>query len=367
MIDRLTQAGTETQLLALIRGLDRTRFLPFLCLLNGDDAMSRSLEPADCTVVRLGVRSFHHRSALSGAIKLVRFLRRERIAVFQAYFPDSSYFGVPLARLAGVRRIVRTRNNLNHWMTPRHRLLGRLLNPMVSVTIANSEACRQAVLADECPPPESVVVLENGVDLSRFTARSARSAVAGDRRRVGVVANLRPVKGLDVFVQAAARVAQAYPDVLFEIAGEGDQRPELERLARDLGIGDRLLLPGSLADVPRFLDTLDVAVLASRAEGMPNAVLEYMAAGRPIVATAVGGTPQLIEDGVHGLLVAPGDAEAMARAISRILSNPDLASDLGESARLRAETRYSRSAMLERFEEFYAALVGRHADAVALA
>jgi glycosyltransferase involved in cell wall biosynthesis/acetyltransferase-like isoleucine patch superfamily enzyme len=355
MIDRLTAAGTETQLVALIRRLDRTRVQPYLCLLDGADELSRSLEPADCPILRLGVRSLRHPSTTGKALRLARFLRRERIDVLQVYFPDSTYLGVPAARLAGVPHVIRTRNNVNHWMTPTHRRLGRLLNRFVTATVANCEACRRAVIADECPPEGSVVVLENGVDLSRFAEARRRSSRhrGGTPLRVGIVANLRPVKGLDVFNDAASLVAAERADVVFEIAGEGELRAELERQAAERGLADRLTLVGSVADVPAFLAQLDVAVLSSRSEGMSNAILEYMAAGLPIVATAVGGTVHLLEDGVHGLLVPPGDPAALAAAIGRLLRDPALASRLGAAARRRAEECFSREAMVRRFESFY--------------
>jgi glycosyltransferase involved in cell wall biosynthesis len=355
MIDRLTAAGTESQLVALIRHLDRTRVEPYLCLLDGADAHSRALEPDACPVLRLGVRSLHHPTTLVKAWQLARFLRRERIDVLQVYFPDSTYLGVPVGRLAGVPYVIRTRNNLGHWMTPTHRWLGRLCNRLVTVTIANCHACREALLADENPAPQSVVVLENGVDLSRFAA--VPPVRSGRLRCVGAVANLRPVKSLDVFVRAAAAVAAAHPDVVFRIAGEGELRPALARQAAELGLADRLTLPGSVRDIPAFLARLDVAVLCSRAEGMSNAVLEYMVAGRAIVATAVGGTVHLIQDGVHGLLVPPGDAARLAQAVDRLLCDPALAARLGAAARRRAQERYGREAMVRRFEAFYGDLV----------
>jgi len=355
MIDDLNVAGTESQLVRLISSLNRDRVTPYLCLLREGDERSRSLEPPDCPVLRLGVRSLHKVDSLFKGLQFTRFLRRERIDVLQVYFQDSTYLGVPAGRLAGVRQVVRVCNNLNHWMTPAHRMLGRLFNRLVTVTAANCEACRQAVLADDRMSAESVVVLENGVDLERFLAVPpipTQPRVNGGRR-VGVVANLRPVKGLDVFVRAAALLAATHPDVRFEIAGEGEQRPVLEGLARASGLEGRLVLHGSIQDIPGFLAGLDVGVLCSRSEGMSNAVLEYMAAGRPIVATAVGATPQLLQDGVHGLLVPPEDPEALARAMGRLLEDRGLASRLGGAARRRACERFSREAMVRRFETFY--------------
>jgi glycosyltransferase involved in cell wall biosynthesis len=354
LIDELAAAGTETQLLALLRALDRTRFRPYLVLLRGEGPASRALEPDDCPVMRLGVGSLRSPATVVRAVRFIRFLRRERIDVVQTYFPDSSYFGVSCAFLAGVRHRVRTRNNLGHWVTPAHRWLGWALNPLTTATIANCNAARAALLADERPAAGRVHVLENGVDLDRFLALAPP---AGTPRRVGAVANLRAVKGLDVLVAAAAVLKDRFPGVSFHVAGEGEQRPDLARQVDAAGLGGRFHLGGATADVPGFLGGLDVAVLASRAEGMSNAVLEYMAAARPVVATAVGATPELIEDGVHGLLVPPGDPAALAEAVGRLLADRELAGRLAGAARRRAEERYARAAMVRRFEAFYTRLV----------
>jgi glycosyltransferase involved in cell wall biosynthesis len=363
MIDRLAPAGTESQLVALIRRLDRTRVQPFLCLLDGVGPASQALEPADCPVLRLGVERFVRPAALAAAWRLVRFLRRERIDVLQVYFPDSTFLGVPAAVLAGVPYVLRTRNNTGYSQTPSRRRVGRLLNRFVTLTIANCEACRRSLLADEGPAPGSVVVLENGVDLDRFPNPGA--ANPDGTRRVGAVANLRPEKRIDLLADAAARLVAGRPDVVFEVAGEGTCRAALEQQFAEHGLAGRFHLPGSLADVPAFLERLDVAVLCSDHEGMSNAVLEYMAAGRPVVATAVGATAELVQDGVTGLLVPPNDAAALARAIGTLLDDPARAVAMGAAGRRRVEERFSREAMVRRMTAFYERLVGEGVRAVA--
>ena len=173
------------------------------------------------------------------------------------------------------------------------------------------------------------------------------------------MANLRAVKGLDVLVEAAALLRDEFPTVGFRVAGEGDERDRLTHLIRERHLDDRFHLTGVETDVPGFLAQLDVAVLPSRAEGMSNAVLEYMAAARPIVASAVGAMPELLRDEAHGLLVPPGDPAALADRIARLLRDPELARRLGCAARQRAQAQYSRPAMVRRFEEFYTRLVSR--------
>jgi glycosyltransferase involved in cell wall biosynthesis len=354
MIDTLKPAGTETQLLALIRHLDRSRVRPTLCLLNGEEDLSRSLEPRDCPIVRLGVKGLCRPKTAIKAGRLLRFLRRHRIDILQVYFPDSTYLGVPVARLARVPRIVCTRNNIGYWTTPMHRQLGRLSHRLASGLLANCQACGQSVTDSEGLSPKRIAVLENGVDLSRFP-RPLRwpHSGPGKSRRVGIAANLRPVKDLESFVRAAGKLVGIFPEADFHIAGEGELRPALEELMRDLNLTGRVFLPGSIQDMPRFLRDLDIAVLCSRSEGMSNAILEYMAAGKAIVATAVGGNVQLLEHERHGLLVPPGDPGRLADSIGRLLNDPALAVRLAQAARQRIEERFSREVMVRRFEVFY--------------
>ncbi len=355
LIDELAPAGTEMQLLSLLRTLDRRRVAPYLCLLRGTAARSRALEPADCPVVRLGVGSLHSPATLARAWQFARFLRREQIDVVQAYYPDSIYFGLTVARAAGVSHRIRVRNNLGHWLTPRHRWLNRLTNGLVTHNLTNCAAARDALIATESVAPDSVSVLANGVEVDRFAELPLPEDVSP--AHVGMIANLRPVKGLDVFLQAAAIVAQEQPGVRFTIVGEGPLRPELEREAEALGLGGALHLPGSTADVPSFLSGVHVAVLSSHAEGMSNALLEYMTAGRPIVATKVGAAEELIEHEVHGLLVPPRAPRSLASAILDLLRDRGQARRLAQAARRRACDRYSRATTARRFEDFYDCLV----------
>jgi glycosyltransferase involved in cell wall biosynthesis len=354
LIDRLTRGGTESQLLALIRALDRRHVASTLVLLDGTDEESRSLEPDDCPVLRLGLTSLHRPTTFAAAAKLMRFWREHGADIVQTYFLDSSYFGVPLARLAGIRRVVRVRNNLGHWLTPAHRRLGRLLGRLVDVTLTNCEPARQALLEAEGGPERKVAVLENGVDLERFSA--VDDVPGGGSPRIGVVANLRPVKGVDVFLRAAAELRTRFPATTFHVAGQGEQRQELERLVADLNLSDRVTFHGPVVDVPAFLSTLAVAVLPSHAEGMSNAVLEYLAAGRPVVATNVGANPHLLSGGEFGVLAPPGDSAALAAAVGGLLDDPATAMKLAAAGRRHVFEHYSRDAMRQRFETFYTRL-----------
>jgi len=354
MIDKLFPAGIELQLLLLIKRLDRSRVQPYLCLLDGADAQTRSLEPTDCPVVRLGVRHLARPGTIVAAFRAARFLWRERIDIVHPLFHDSLYFGVPTAKFARVPCIAGFRVDLNYWMTPLDRRLGRLLYKFVDGTVSNCEACRQAVIRDWDAPPESVAIIPNGLDLSRFPQRPSRGGSAD--RRVGIVANLRPVKNIELFIRAAGRLAIEHPNVRFEIAGEGESRGQLEALIDSLGFRGRVVLLGSVADIPAFLRGLDLAVLCSHSEGSPNAIMEYMAAGLPTAATDVGGVADLVEHEVMGLVVPSNDAPQLAEAVGRLLRDRDLAARLGAAARERAFSLFDVDAQARRYEEFYLAL-----------
>jgi len=352
VIDRLSRAGTESQLLALIRHIDRSCVEPTLVLLDGTDDESRSLEPDDCPVLRLGTKKLLSRNGFAAAHRLSAFWQHTRPDVVQAYFLDSSYLALPLAKLMGIRKTVRVQNNLGYWITPRHRLLNRVMRRMTDQTLTNSEAGLDAICRSEQLSPRRVLAIENGVDHERFAGfdspcRNPRSI------RIGCVANLRPVKNIDGLLGAARSVCNRDSRVTFAIAGDGEQRAELEQLRRTLELEHCVAFIGSIADVPQFLSTLDIAVLPSHSEGMSNALLEFMAAGRAIVATDVGANARLLDSGVCGLLVAPGDSAGLAAAINRLIADPVLAQQLGAKARSRVETSFSRQSMCRRFEDFF--------------
>lgn len=355
IIDRLFPGGTETQLVKLLRNLDRSQIEPHLCLLDGEDPLSYSLEPTGLPIIRLGINSLHHASTVKKALILRNYLIENKIEILQTYFFDSTYFGVAVARLARVRRIVRTRFMLDDLVPMIHKWPTRLTNWFVHAYVVNCEACRQSLAREERIDVAKIEIIPNEVDYDRFADIPDLEANRAEDRpcRVGMVGNLWPVKEPWHLLEAARILVPKYPRISFHFAGRGDLADELDRRIRVSGLQGRAFLHGAVEDIPGFLASLDIAVLTSRSEGLPNAVIEYMAAGRAIVATAVGGTPELLDDGIHGRLIPPGDPVRLASAIVELVEDPALAARMGRAARSRAQERYSPQARSSRLIAFY--------------
>lgn len=352
VIDRLLRGGTELHVLNLISSLDRNQVTPYLCLLDGSDELSGELIPQNCQSLRLGVRRLRSLYAARQAVRFAQFLRRERIDVVQMYFPDSTRFAAPIAKAMRVRSIVGTRRNIGHWMTKRDKQIARLYNWLfIDKIITNCEAARQAVIEQEQARPDRVEVVPNAIDLERFKHIPPWTPKPlGVPRKVGMVGNLRHVKGPDLFIEAAKLVLEQFPDTQFEIAGGGDPA-SYQQLINELGVIQQVRLLGPIEDVPAFLADLDVAVLPSRAEGLSNALMEYMAAGRPIVATDVGGNGELIQSRTNGL-IADVEVVTLAANIGSLLADPQSSSHYAEAARRVCRERSSGS-QCERYASLY--------------
>jgi glycosyltransferase involved in cell wall biosynthesis len=222
--------------------------------------------------------------------------------------------------------------------------------------------------------PARITVIANAVDPRRFgtvdpayRARLLRLFRRPPARIVGAAGRLSPEKGFDVLITAAAHVVKANPSVGFVVFGDGARRPALLRQIHAAGLGGHFVLAGFRADLDRFLPVFDLFTLPSHTEGMPNVVLEAFAAGVPVVATSAGGTPELIDDGVTGLLTPPGEAGALAGRLLEALMAEDGLRTMREAARRHVHDRFTFAAQASRYRELFAELVpeprtARHAE-----
>jgi len=355
--------GAEQALLHLLAGLDRRRWRPALWhhdepglapLLEG----ARDLDVEAHAVPRMPL-------GRRGAVRMPQFVRAlhaAQPAVFHAHltWPLACKYGLVGAVLARVPAVVATAQLfIDLPYTRATRIQQRLLAAGVHRYIAVSHEVARRLRQTFGIPERKIEVIYNAVAPDRFAASDGSACGGAIIGRAGqsvilTLARLNPQKGLCYLLEAAVQV----PEALFVLAGDGSERSALEARANALGIADRVVFLGHRRDVPELLAGCDLLVLPSLYEGLPLSVLEAMAAGRPVVATAIGGTDEAVVHGKTGLLVPPADPDALAGAIRTILRDPQLAQRLAEAGQARARQRFSVAAMVGCVAELYDRLLG---------
>ena len=294
--------------------------------------------------------------------RIARLVRREKIQLLHTHNAGAHLYGALGARLAGVP-LLHTEHTGKTFEAAQSRRANRFAAYFTDYTVAVSTDNAKFICAEEGVNPARLMVLPNGIPLPPVTrpdlAEIRRQLGLPDGCRViGTVGRLVPVKNYSLLIESFAQLARQQPDLHLLFIGDGPVRAELEAQAHKLNLAPSVHFLGMRSDIAELLRLLDVFVLSSLSEGLSIALLEAMAVGCPIVATAVGGNRELIQDGTTGLLVLSGDGESLANAIARLLQNPPLAHQLGAAARELARSRYSVEAMCGQYEVLFRRLVG---------
>lgn len=319
-------------------------------------------------------------------LRLAKICRQERATLVHAHGFKAAVVTLPVARMLGCPVLVTVHNSLLYpgkSVLPEscfHRVL-RGLDPLVTNYIAVSGALRQELEALGINPVK-IVTIYNGIDAGKFIKTAVDSIDSikiegkggkeGQEKlpflsgfpglKVGAAGRLVFHKGFDLFIRAAARVAQRYAEVYFFIAGEGPERPKLENLCAILGMRERIFFLGHVSLMPEYLSSLDIFVQPSRSEGLSLSLLEAGAAGLPLIASAVGGIPEIIRHGETGILVPAEDVPALEKAISWLVSQPPSREKLGEKVAADIKKRFGKERMLKETERVYEEVVSRNAN-----
>ena len=365
LLDSLQIGGTETQAVELALRLDPTRYAVSLGCLRMHGPLLAKLEGASISVTEWDARGgVNSPSGIYQILRLARFLRRGRFDIVHTHDLWSNLLGIPAARLARVPVVISSRRDLGHldWYTPRRRKILRHLQALSSAVLVNSAQIREQLVREDGFRPEFIRVVHNGIDLERFRN------VVGDRERlfpglqdcklVVNVANMHSdIKGQPTLINSAREVCSKFPQARFVLIGDGTRKVAFESMVAALGLKQNFLFLGQRHDVAELLACCDVAVLPSQAEGFPNALLEYMAAGLPAVATDVGGSREVIQHGANGLLTAPDEPHALAESILSLLENPAAAEELGRNGRERVRKDFSFERLITNMDALYSELL----------
>jgi glycosyltransferase involved in cell wall biosynthesis len=358
VVGNFVAGGAERHLLELWRRIDRRRFALEIACFRNEGQFAREVGALGWPVHELCVgRRIYDPSGLRGLARLVHRARAFDPDVVHGYLFGPNLFAVLAGRMLGVPVVAVAKRNVDAFETPRQAALQRWIHRRATHVTAVSEAVAETVTAMGVPRTR-ITVIPNGVDTARFEGLAAEPGVLGGGPVVGSVGCLAPRKDYGTLLEAFAAVLPRHPGLSLALVGDGPERPALERRAAALGIAASVRFLGERPDVERLLPAMDVFALSSREEGIPNALLEAMAAGRPAIATAVGGNREVLEDGATGWLVPAGSPEALARALEEALGNPAEASRRGERARRVTRERMGIDAMVRAHERFYAGAVG---------
>lgn len=363
LVDTLKIGGTERQLVEQLRFIDRTCWRPIVGSFHQEGELVGIF-------AKLGVahasfplrRSLVDHNTIIQIGRLALWCRREGVRIIHAHDFYANVVGSAVAQLAGTRFIA-SRRDLAHWLGRGQRLLLGVACRSADRVVANAAALVEATARDLRVDHERILLVPNGLDLERFDREASYPPLPplpprSGQARLAVVSSMHaPHKGHADLLAAVAKLLVAGKQLDVVLVGDGIERPRLQRLASDLGLSRQVHFLGRRTDVARILSRVDLACLPSWAEGFPNAVMEAMASRLPVVATSVGGCPELITHGESGLLVEPRQPDALAGALIRLLDDTAAAQAMGRRARQVIESRYSMTASAQALDALYRALL----------
>jgi glycosyltransferase involved in cell wall biosynthesis len=362
--------GTERQVANLVAGLDESKFQLHVACFREEGQFLHEIQAHGVPIITFRIRQLDRPSTLREQWRFAAYLRRHRISLVHSYGFYPNLFAAPVARMTKARLVASIRDTGDHLSDWRRRAQ-RYACRLADVVLANAEAVRARLIADGYEP-KRVQVIHNGIVLDRLRATRAADAVRAELGLpreapiVTMMARFTPLKGLEHFLDAARMLVDRLGDVHFLLVGDSvcggmgnpAYRRELEQRTARLGLEQRVHFVGFRNDTADLLAVSAVSVLPSLSEGLSNVVLEAMGAGVPVVATRVGGNPELVADAETGLLVPPRDAAALAEAVARLLENGDLARRFGSAGRRRALEQFSIEAMVDKTSRLYQGLLG---------
>jgi glycosyltransferase involved in cell wall biosynthesis len=364
---RLTVGGAELQMIALTKRLTRQGFRVDFLVRAGAGPLDARARDAGATVRVIGELSSPATPALvryarrvSKNARWITTARRERYDIVDAWLNPTDVVAAlsrPLTRTPVVMaaRLGRTPRMRLGPATPQ---LNAVVHRLIDVLVANAEITAADAI-EEGMPARSVRIIRGGVELPKsFTVaeRQAQRAALGateDEFLIGCVGRFRSMKRQDLLIDALARLLPSHSNLRLVLVGDGELRPKIERHIEALGLGQRVTLFGTATDLPPLYSAFDLVVQASNSEALPNVLLEASASARPIVATAAGGTGEVIRDGVTGLLVPVDDLDSLVSAIDRLVADADLRDRMGAAARALVEHEYGMDRFVREYADLY--------------
>mgnify|MGYP000468684849 CR=1 FL=1 len=357
------KGGAEKQIYELIKRIDKTKFKIYLFILHQKKipyVIQKLLYENDTQieVKGIGIKRIYDWKGVYEGFKFIKFLKEKKIDILITYHFASDIWGTVFGRLANVSIIISNRRDAGFWRNKFHILAYRMVNRWVKKIVVVSKAVEKMVIEEEGVCRRKIELIYNGVDLEKFEidvdifSKKRELGIPSKSKVVGCVGNLTPVKGHKFLIEAASQIIKKNPYVHFLFIGDGPLKRNLISLTSQLYLQNNIHFLGKRNDVNELLKIMDVCVLPSLSEGLSNALLEYMASGKPVIATEVGGNTEVIEHGVNGILVPPNDSKSLEEEILYLLTNEEFARMLGKRARETVEKKFNMEEQVRYTENF---------------
>lgn len=355
LIQGLEVGGLEYMVVNLLNGLDMRRYQSSVCCYDTLGPLVKSLN---------GEVEIHHLKRKQGvdytySFKLAIFLKRKKIQILHLHNSTAFFYGVIAGKIARVPVIVYTEHARDVFPDIKIRIADKFLSLFTDKVIVVAGYLKKNLIKYEWFNPLKMTTIYNGIDETKFNFESHPTEIREglglpeNRKIIGIVARLDPIKNHKCLIKAMQLVIKKFSDSLLLIVGDGSQREELEGLTKNIGLERNVIFLGTRQDVPQLLSIMDIFILSSKSEGLPITLLEAMAASKPIIATNVGGIPEVIENGINGILIPPDNSEAMAEAVLELLKDEEKSKKLGMMARKRFENNFTLPMMVRKYEELY--------------
>lgn len=360
MVRELASGGIERDVTKIAKGLPRSAFTPYVATYRPAGPRYEELKEAGIPILPIPLSSLKSPKALKAAVQFSRFIRQKKIAIVHA-FDASAAFAVPLARLLRVPVVLSSMLGSRELVDSKTRKRLQFTDGLVDAVVVNCEALRLHLVKDYSLAPERIELCYNGVDVSEFYPASHPKPpeVANAALVIGAICVLRPEKALDLLLEAFARVRNLTPDSKLLIVGDGPELGNLQAKSLALGIADDCVFVPAVRDVARFMRAIDIFVSSSYSEAFSNSILEAMACGCCVVASRVGGTPELIADGQRGLLFRSGDTADLAQKLISVIDDVSLRHRLASNAAEFARTKLNVQIAVRRTMEIYETMLRR--------
>ena len=361
IIGQLSKGGSEQQLYYLLSHLDRTRFDPRVICFSDANYWAEPIRRLGVQVIEVTRKRNLEWHRLKEVVAQIRRFRPDIVHVYL-----DNYYGRLGALLARHQCVIVDERTLISWEPRWQHLLKRVLNRLVTLVVCNSETNQSYMVINGIVRPHQVEVTYNGIEAERFDARVDTKRLTGElgfdgkHLVVGTVTHLNLLKDPHTFLEVADKVCRECPNVTFLMVGSGPLEAEIRELRQSRGLADRVLLLGQRDDVPELLQLMDIFILTSRYEGLPNALMEAMAASRPCVTTDAGGSAELVVHGRTGFVTSVGDAAQIANHILTLLDDPSLRHSMGEEGKSRIRLEFSVERMVEAVQDRYERLLSGH-------